>query len=138
MANSFENAILIFHNQIGDFASSRAISSTNARRRNKTSRTTSIERSCIRCFVKQTESSPFSGFGVLGCQRRSIRPLSASVAHLARDDRSAPLMRVRETLPPMNIHEYQAAEILTRYGIPVNAGIVAQTPEEAETAAAGA
>jgi succinyl-CoA synthetase beta subunit len=46
-------------------------------------------------------------------------------------------MRVRETLPPMNIHEYQAAEILTRYGIPVNAGIVAQTPEEAETAAAG-
>ncbi len=37
----------------------------------------------------------------------------------------------------MNIHEYQAAEILTRYGIPVNAGIVAQTPEEAETAAAG-
>ena len=46
-------------------------------------------------------------------------------------------MRVRETLPPMNIHEYQAAEILTRYGIPVNAGIVAQSPEEAEAAAAG-
>src|SRR6478609_8258462 len=35
----------------------------------------------------------------------------------------------------MNIHEYQAAEILARYGIPVNAGVVARTPEEAEQAA---
>lgn len=31
----------------------------------------------------------------------------------------------------MDIHEYQAAEILSRYGIPVNAGEVATTPDEA-------
>jgi succinyl-CoA synthetase beta subunit len=31
----------------------------------------------------------------------------------------------------MNVHEYQAAEILSRHGIPVNAGEVATTPEEA-------
>ena len=31
----------------------------------------------------------------------------------------------------MNVHEYQAAEILARYGIPVNAGRVATTPDEA-------
>ncbi|HEV2528669.1 MAG TPA: ADP-forming succinate--CoA ligase subunit beta [Thermomicrobiales bacterium] len=38
----------------------------------------------------------------------------------------------------MDIHEYQAAEILARYGIPVNAGTVATTPEEAEAAARSA
>jgi succinyl-CoA synthetase beta subunit len=38
----------------------------------------------------------------------------------------------------MNIHEYQAAELLARYGIPTNPGIVATTPEEAEQAAAKA
>jgi len=32
----------------------------------------------------------------------------------------------------MNIHEYQAAEILHRHGVPVNPGKVAATPEEAE------
>jgi succinyl-CoA synthetase beta subunit len=31
----------------------------------------------------------------------------------------------------MNVHEYQAAEVLSRHGIPVNAGEVATTPEEA-------
>ena len=31
----------------------------------------------------------------------------------------------------MNVHEYQAAEILARHGIPVNAGGVATTPDEA-------
>lgn len=31
----------------------------------------------------------------------------------------------------MNIHEYQAAEILSKFGIPVNAGEVATTPDEA-------
>ena len=31
----------------------------------------------------------------------------------------------------MNIHEYQAAELLASYGIPVNAGIVATTADEA-------
>lgn len=36
----------------------------------------------------------------------------------------------------MNIHEYQAAEILSRYGIPINAGQVATTPAEARAAAA--
>jgi succinyl-CoA synthetase beta subunit len=35
----------------------------------------------------------------------------------------------------MNIHEYQAAELLARYGIPTNPGIVATSPEEAERAA---
>ena len=32
----------------------------------------------------------------------------------------------------MNIHEYQAAELLARYGIPTNPGTVATTPEEVE------
>lgn len=31
----------------------------------------------------------------------------------------------------MNVHEYQAAEVLARYGVPVNPGRVASTPEEA-------
>lgn len=35
----------------------------------------------------------------------------------------------------MDLHEYQAAEIFGRYGIPVNRGIVARTPEEARQAA---
>src|SRR5258707_9799698 len=35
----------------------------------------------------------------------------------------------------MKIHEYQAKEILRRYGIPVQPGRVATTPEEAEAAA---
>jgi succinyl-CoA synthetase beta subunit len=34
----------------------------------------------------------------------------------------------------MNVHEYQAAEILSRHGIPVNPGRVAATPEAAATA----
>ena len=38
----------------------------------------------------------------------------------------------------MNIHEYQAAELLARYGIPTNPGVVATTPAEAEQAAANA
>lgn len=35
----------------------------------------------------------------------------------------------------MKIHEYQAKEVLARYGIPVQPGKVAHTPEEAETIA---
>ncbi|HEU0165719.1 MAG TPA: ADP-forming succinate--CoA ligase subunit beta [Thermomicrobiales bacterium] len=35
----------------------------------------------------------------------------------------------------MNVHEYQAAEVLARYGVPVNPGLVATTPEEAVDAA---
>lgn len=35
----------------------------------------------------------------------------------------------------MNIHEYQAKEILARFGVPVQNGGVATTPEEAETIA---
>ncbi|HEU5227773.1 MAG TPA: ATP-grasp domain-containing protein, partial [Ktedonobacteraceae bacterium] len=35
----------------------------------------------------------------------------------------------------MKIHEYQAKDILARYGIPLDAGSVATTPEEAETIA---
>src|SRR5437867_2349646 len=35
----------------------------------------------------------------------------------------------------MNIHEYQAKDILRRYGVVVQEGIVASTPEEAEAAA---
>jgi len=38
----------------------------------------------------------------------------------------------------MNIHEYQAAELLARYGIPTNPGTVATTPDEVEQAAANA
>jgi succinyl-CoA synthetase beta subunit len=36
----------------------------------------------------------------------------------------------------VNIHEYQAAAILERYGVPVNAGRLATTPDEARAAAA--
>ena len=36
----------------------------------------------------------------------------------------------------MNVHEYQAAEILARYGVPVNPGRVATTPDEAAAVAA--
>ena len=36
----------------------------------------------------------------------------------------------------MNVHEYQAAEILARYGVPVNPGRVAETPDEAAAIAA--
>ncbi|BCL84057.1 succinate--CoA ligase [ADP-forming] subunit beta [Ktedonobacteria bacterium brp13] len=35
----------------------------------------------------------------------------------------------------MKIHEYQAKDILARYGVPVQPGKVAQTPDEAETIA---
>ncbi|MDQ3540173.1 MAG: ADP-forming succinate--CoA ligase subunit beta, partial [Chloroflexota bacterium] len=35
----------------------------------------------------------------------------------------------------MDVHEYQAAEVLARYEVPVNPGMVATTPAEAETAA---
>ncbi|MBI5014883.1 MAG: ADP-forming succinate--CoA ligase subunit beta [Deltaproteobacteria bacterium] len=35
----------------------------------------------------------------------------------------------------MNIHEYQAKEVLKKYGVPVPRGIVATTPDEAEAAA---
>ncbi len=35
----------------------------------------------------------------------------------------------------MDVHEYQAAEILARYGVPVNPGKVATTPTEAEAVA---
>ncbi len=35
----------------------------------------------------------------------------------------------------MNIHEFQAKEILKRFGVAVPRGIVASTPEEAKTAA---
>jgi len=35
----------------------------------------------------------------------------------------------------VKIHEYQAKDILRRYGIPVQPGIVATTPDEAEAAA---
>ena len=36
----------------------------------------------------------------------------------------------------MNVHEYQAAELLAKHGVPVNPGRVATTPEEASAAAA--
>ncbi len=36
----------------------------------------------------------------------------------------------------MDVHEYQAAEILARYGVPVNPGRVAETPEAARAIAA--
>ena len=35
----------------------------------------------------------------------------------------------------MNIHEYQAKELLKRYGVPVPLGKVASTPQEAKAAA---
>jgi succinyl-CoA synthetase beta subunit len=35
----------------------------------------------------------------------------------------------------MNIHEYQAKQLLRRYGVPVPRGDVAQNPAEAETIA---
>ena len=36
----------------------------------------------------------------------------------------------------MNIHEFQAKEVFSRYGIPVPNGIVATTPDEAKSATA--
>ncbi len=36
----------------------------------------------------------------------------------------------------MDVHEYQAAEILARYGVPVNPGRVAESPQEARSIAA--
>ncbi len=36
----------------------------------------------------------------------------------------------------MNIHEYQAADLFSRHGIPVNAGGIARTPDEAAAVAA--
>ncbi len=36
----------------------------------------------------------------------------------------------------MNVHEYQAAELLAQHGVPVNPGRVASTPDEAAAAAA--
>ena len=36
----------------------------------------------------------------------------------------------------MNLHEYQAKELLKTYGMPVPAGIAAATPDEADKAAA--
>jgi succinyl-CoA synthetase beta subunit len=36
----------------------------------------------------------------------------------------------------MNVHEYQAAQILSRHGIPTNEGTIATTPDEAERIAA--
>ncbi|NBU26435.1 MAG: succinate--CoA ligase subunit beta, partial [Gammaproteobacteria bacterium] len=35
----------------------------------------------------------------------------------------------------MNLHEYQAKEVFSAYGIPVPAGRVASTPDEAVAAA---
>ena len=37
----------------------------------------------------------------------------------------------------MNIHEYQAKELLAKFGVPVPAGFAALTVEEAESAATG-
>jgi succinyl-CoA synthetase beta subunit len=42
---------------------------------------------------------------------------------------------LKEQKAPMNIHEYQAAEILARHGVPTNAGQVATTAAEAEAIA---
>ncbi len=35
----------------------------------------------------------------------------------------------------MNVHEYQAKEMLREFGVPVPAGVLATTPAEAEDAA---
>jgi succinyl-CoA synthetase beta subunit len=40
-----------------------------------------------------------------------------------------------KTPPPMKVHEYQAKEILRRYGVPTPRGIVVETPEAAREAA---
>ena len=55
-----------------------------------------------------------------------------------RDTKHAPGPRsyAQGAINPMNIHEYQAAEVLARHGIPVNAGRVATTTAEAATATA--
>src|SRR5947208_1613923 len=36
---------------------------------------------------------------------------------------------------PVNIHEYQAKDVLRRYGVPIPPGEVATTPDEAESIA---
>jgi succinyl-CoA synthetase beta subunit len=45
------------------------------------------------------------------------------------------LLRPEKHLISMNIHEYQAKELLKKYGVRIQEGIVANTPEEAEAAA---
>ena len=37
-------------------------------------------------------------------------------------------------LPPMNIHEYQAKQLLAKFGVPVPKGIPVKTPDEARKA----
>src|SRR5215471_14266447 len=45
------------------------------------------------------------------------------------------LRRCTRSVCPVKIHEYQAKAILARYGIPIQPGRVAHTPEEAEAIA---
>jgi succinyl-CoA synthetase beta subunit len=45
--------------------------------------------------------------------------------------------QTRETPTGMNVHEYQAAMLLGRHGIPVNAGEVAASPDQVEAIAEG-
>src|SRR5579859_4939533 len=45
------------------------------------------------------------------------------------------LRRCKRSVCPVKIHEYQAKDILARYGIPIQPGRVAHTPEEAEAIA---
>src|SRR5437763_16916520 len=44
-------------------------------------------------------------------------------------------VRCDKTPRPMKVHEYQAKEILRRYGVPTPRGIVAENPDEARAAA---
>ncbi len=60
----------------------------------------------------------------------SARSVRAAFGH-----RNGACAAHEEYVPEMDVHEYQAAEILARHGIPVNPGTVATTPEEAAAAA---
>ncbi len=53
----------------------------------------------------------------------------------SRERSYGPLAEREEQAAAMDVHEYQAAELLSRHGIPVNPGTVATTPEEAADAA---
>jgi len=68
-------------------------------------------------------------------RQRAKREKEVFRGHPEPRQRAAALCNPQEELFAVKIHEYQAKDILARYGIPVQPGRVARTPEEAEAIA---